>query len=709
MTAPATPALTGALAEHPALDQWVAFPAPGRITVRTGKVEIGQGVLTAMMQFAAEELDVAPQRIAISSGDTDFTPNEGFTAGSQSMQFGGVALRQACAEVRALFLQSAAERLGCGIADLSIADGRILRHGAPTAEDYWTLAASVRLGTRATGAAPRKPAGNYSTVGRSAARLDLPAKVFGAPAFIHDMTLAGVRHARAVRQPRRGATIDTIDEAAIRRAAHGEIEFVRHGDFLAIVGDDETAVEAAAVAAQTHVKWHGVEPLNPLQQQASSLLQQPTIDRTVGAPPSDAAGRASHYEATYSRGYLAHASIAPSCAFAEFRDGHLTVWTHAQGVFPLRASLAQSLGLDPKNISVRHVQGPGCYGHNGADDVAADAAIIAMQKPGTPIRVRWRREEEFAFEPVSPAMVVKVRAALDDAGRPSDWTAEIWSGTHSARPGSGNLLAAKALPNPPPEPAPHDVPDAGGGGAVRNGAPLYDIAAKRIIHHLVPETPIRTSALRGLGAMPNVFAIECFIDELAERAGQDPVQYRLAIISDPRARAVIERVAKMSAWQAGLPAGTGRGRGIGFARYKDRAAYAAVVVELEAGEAIRLARMWCAADVGLAVNPDGAINQLEGGMIQSASWVLKEQVRLETTGVASRDWETYPVLRFSEVPEITVELIDSATDVPLGAGEATAGPTAAAIGNAVAHALGTRIRDLPLTRERIMATLLSSE
>jgi CO/xanthine dehydrogenase Mo-binding subunit len=701
------PALTGALADHPALDQWVAFPARGRVTIRTGKVEIGQGVLTAMLQLAAEELDVAPDCIAVSSGDTDFTPNEGFTAGSQSMQFGGVALRQACAEVRSLFLQYAAERLECPLAELAIADGRVMRGGAATGEDYWTLAPLVRPGTKATGVAPRKPAADYGIVGQSTARLDLPAKVFGAPAFIHDMILAGMRHARAVRQPRRGASIASVDEAAIRRAARGAIEFVRHGNFLAIVGDDETAVEAAAVAAQTHVTWSGVEPLNPQQEQASSLRQQPTIDRTVGAPASDAAARATQYEATYSRGYLAHASIAPSCALAEFRDGHLTVWTHAQGVFPLRAALAASLGLDAKSISVRHVQGPGCYGHNGADDVAADAAIIAMQMPGTPVRVRWRREEEFAFEPVSPAMVVRVRAALDDAGKPADWTAEIWSGTHSARPGSGNLLAAQALPNPPPDLPPHDVPDAGGGGAVRNGTPLYDIAGKRIVHHLVPETPVRTSALRGLGAMPNVFAIECFVDELAERAGEDPVQYRLAITSDPRARGVIERVAAMAAWQPGLPAGSGRGRGIGFARYKDRAAYAAVVVELEAEEAIRLTRMWCAADVGLAVNPDGAINQLEGGMIQSASWVLKEQVRLETTGVASRDWETYPVLRFSEVPPITVELIASASDVPLGAGEATAGPTAAAIGNALAHALGTRIRDLPLTRERIMATLLA--
>jgi CO/xanthine dehydrogenase Mo-binding subunit len=704
----ATPTLTGALAEHPALSQWVVFSGPGQVTIFSGKVEIGQGVLTAMVQLAAEELDVAAERIAIESGDTDRTPNEGFTAGSQSMQFGGVALRQACAEVRAAVLSHAAQELGCDVAELSVADGRILRKGSATGADYWTLAPEVSLAAKATGAAPRKPASAYRVVGQNAARLDLPAKVFGAPAFIHDVKLDGMRHARVVRQPRRGASIEAIDEAAIRRAARGGIDFVRHGDFLAIVGNDETAVEAAAVAAETHVTWAGVEPLNPQQQQASSLLQQPSIDRTVGAPSAPARG-AAHHEATYSRGYLAHASIAPSCGLAEYRDGHLTVWTHAQGVFPLRAVLAQTLGLDAKHISVRHVQGPGCYGHNGADDAAADAAIIATLLPGRPIRVRWRREEEFCFEPVSSAMVVKVRAALDDAGRPSDWTAEIWSGTHSARPGSRNLLGAQALPSPPPEPAPHDVPDAAAGGAVRNGTPLYDIPAKRFIHHLVPETPVRTSALRGLGAMPNVFAIECFIDELAERAGQDPVAYRLAITSDQRARGVIERVARMSAWTAGVPAGSGRGRGIGVARYKDRAAYAAVVVELEVDEAIRLTRMWCAADAGLVVNPDGAINQLEGGMIQSASWALKEQVRLETTGVSSRDWETYPVLRFSEVPEIAVELVASDSDVPLGVGEATAGPTAAAIGNAVAHALGARIRDLPLTRERIMAALLESE
>ena len=700
------PVLPGPLADNPSLDRWVSFPAPGRVTVLTGRVEFGQGVLTAMVQIAADELDVAMERITIRSGDTELTPNEGYTAGSQSIQFGGVAMRQACADVRGLFLDQAAKVLGCVPNELSIRDGSILRKGASTGQDYWTLAGAVNLAIKATGSGTRKSVADFQCIGQSSARLDLPGKIFGEAAFIHDMVLDGMVHARVVRQPNRGATIDAIDEQAIKRTAKAPVEFVRNGNFLAIVGNNETAVELAGVAAPSHVTWQHVEAPTPLQAEASWLLQRPAIDRIIGAPePADSQGRV-RFEATYTRGHLAHASISPSCGLALYQDGHLTVWTHCQGVYPLRAALARTLGLDASAITVHHVQSSGCYGHNGADDAAADAAIIAMKMPGKPIRVRWRREEEFVYEPKSPAMVVKVRALLDDAGKPADWTAEIWSGTHNKRPGAGgNLLGAEALPNPPPEPPPADVPEANGGGATRNAEPLYEIAAKRIIHHLVTETPVRTSALRGLGAMPNVFALECCIDELAERAGQDPVAYRLSITADKRARAVIEKVAAMAGWKAGEPAGAGRGRGIAFARYKNRAAYSAVVVELDVEEMISLRHVWCATDAGLVINPDGVINQLEGGIIQSASWVLKEQVRFDN-GVSSFDWETYPVLLFSEVPEIDIELINTKDAVPLGVGEVTAGPTAAAIGNAVSHALGARIRDLPLTRDRIMATLL---
>src|SRR5665647_592427 len=699
-------ALPGILNDNPMLDRWVAFPASGKVTIKTGRVEIGQGVLTAMAQIAADELDVDMARITIMSGDTELTPNEGYTAGSQSIQAGGIAMRQACADVRALFLDAAATVIGCKASELAIRDGSVLRNGAATGQDYWTLAGVVDLAVKATGSGARKAVVDFKTIGQSSARLDLPAKIFGDAVFIHDMVLDGMVHAHVVRQPNYGATIGAVDEAAIKRAAKGAIEFVRNGNFLAIVCDDETAVDLAGAAAVDHVTWQNVEAPTPLQQEASWLLQRPAIDRLIGAPePADGQGK-QRFEATYSRGHLAHASISPSCGLAEYRDCHLTVWTHCQGVFPLRAALVKTLGLEASAITVHHVQGSGCYGHNGADDAAADAAIIAMQMPGKPIRVRWRREEEFVYEPKTPPMAVKVRALLDAAGKPSDWTQEIWSPTHNTRPGSGgNLLGAEALPNPPPQPAPSDVPEAGGGGATRNGEPLYDIPAKRIIHHLVTETPVRTSALRGLGAMPNVFAMECCIDELAERAGQDPVAYRLSIIADKRARAVIEKVAAMANWQAGAAGGTGRGRGIAFSRYKNRAAYAAVVVELDVEETISLRQVWCATDAGMVINPDGVINQLEGGIIQSASWVLKEQVSFDD-GVSSFDWDTYPVLKFSEVPEIAIELINTKDEVPLGVGEATAGPTAAAIGNAVSHALGARVRDLPMTRDRIMATLL---
>jgi nicotinate dehydrogenase subunit B len=698
------------LADNPRLDQWVRFATPGKVTVATGRVEIGQGVLTAMRQIAAEELDVAPERILLHSGDTDLTPNEGYTAGSQSIQYGGVALRLACAEVRALFLDHAAAHLGHARADLTVQDGAILYRGAPTGEDYWSLAAAVDLARPATGRAPPKRASEHRIVGHDLPRVDLADKLFGMPVFVHDMAQEGMVHARAVRQPRRGATIASIDEAALRRAAKGApVDILRVGNFVAILGADETAVEMAAAAAPNHVVWDGVDRLNPFQEEARWLLQQPSIDRVLGAPlPAGPAPAENRYEATYTRMHIAHASVAPSCALARYRDGRLEVWTHSQGVYPLRDALARTLKLDPARISVRHVQGPGCYGHNGADDAAADAAVVAFHRPGVPVRVRWRREEEFGFEPVSPAMVVTVRAALDAAGRPADWTAEIWSGRHSSRPGRGAaLLAEEALPDPPPPAPAADPPEAGGGGGTRNGEPLYDFAAKRMIHHLIAETPVRTSSLRGLGATLNVFAIEGALDDLAARAGIDPVAYRLSLLSDPRARAVIERVAQMSGWREGIPAGNGRGRGIGFARYKNRAAYAAVVAEVEVAEHVRLLAAWCAADAGLVVNPDGARNQLEGNILQAASWALKEGVRLDETGITSRDWETYPVLRFSEVPEVTVELVDPAADLPpLGIGEAAGGPTAAAIGNAVAYALGVRLHDLPLTRERVAAALL---
>jgi CO/xanthine dehydrogenase Mo-binding subunit len=513
-------------------------------------------------------------------------------------------------------------------------------------------------------------------------------------------------HARILRQPNRGAVLAAFDEAPVRRAAGGDFRVVRVGNFVALVGSDETVVQRAAASAPAHARWDKARQIAPEQQEAAWLVGKPTNERVHGDPPM-ADPPKTVVEATYSRPYIAHAAMGPSCALAEYRGGVLSVWSHTQGPYPLRTALANVLGLPADRIVVRHAHGAGCYGHNGADDAAVDAAVIALHVPDQCIRVLWRREEEFGFEPVGTAMQVTARAALDDAGKPVEWTQEIWSGTHVQRPSTGgNMLTHEALPTPPPDPKPTDPPESSGGGGTRNGLPLYDFPVRRILHHLVLAPPVRTSALRGLGALPNVFAIECFMDELAERAGVDPVAYRLSLLSDLRARRLIEDVAARSNWAQRGPAGTGRGLGLGWARYKNKAAYAAVAVELEVDQEVRLQRVWCAADAGLVINPDGGKNQLEGGIIQAASMTLKEQVTMEGEGVTSVDWKSYPILKFSEVPEIETVLVD-APDLPtLGMGECTMGPTAAAIGNAVAHALGVRIRDMPFTRERIARVLL---
>ncbi len=689
---------------NPRPDKWISFE-PGRsIGLRVGKVEIGQGILTALRQIAAEELDVGLDRIHIVSGDTDIAPDEGSTSSSLSIEVSGASVRLIAAEVRSRVLDRLAQRLNCSPEDISVVDGAFFRGETPIGQDYWSVSPDVDLAREANGNAPSKPFARYRVVGQPAPRVDLPAKL-GGGAFIQDMVRPDMLHARMLRQPSRGAHLAAFDGAAVRRATGGELRVLRLGDFVALISADETTAQRAGAAAPLHARWENMRQIDPAQQEAAWLVGQPSTDRVLGDPLPAASGEV--FEARYSRPYIAHAAMAPSCALAEERDGHLTVWTHSQAVYPLRHSLSNVLKRPPETISVRHAPSAGCYGHNGADDVALDAALIAQQIPDRCIRVQWRREEEFAFEPVGTAQVVTIRAVLDGAGRPRDWTAEVWAGSHVQRPAmGGNMVAHEALPTPAPEPRPADPPEANGGGGTRNAIPLYDITAKRIIHHLVGHTPVRTSALRGLGALPNVFALECAMDELAARAGGDPVAYRLSVLSNPRARRVIETAAERAGWPRRGTGGGGHGLGIGFAQYKNRSAYAAVVVEVEVEQEVRLRRVWCAADAGLVINPDGARNQLEGGILQAASFTLKEQVKLGAEGISSTDWESYPILRFSEVPEIDCVLIDAPDQPSLGMGECTIGPTTAAIGNAVAHALGARIRDLPLTRERIAAALL---
>ncbi|WP_421994531.1 molybdopterin cofactor-binding domain-containing protein [Reyranella sp.] len=708
------PTLPQSLVDNPRLDRWIRFLPDRTVRIATGKVEMGQGVVTAIGQIAADELDLPLDRVAVLSGSTTDGPDEQYTTSSLSIEVSGGSVRLVCAEVRAKALERAALRLNCSPDDLAVVDGHFVQNGAATGQDYWTVAGEIDFGQAATGTAPVKPASAYTVVGRSVPRVDLPAKLSGA-AFVHDEMPKDVLHARTLRQPGRGATLAALDEAAIRRAAlrghaGAELTIVREASFAAFVSPVESVAEAAAAAAPAHATWQGAPRLDPAQQEAAWLQGRPSDDRRIGAWPGPATPPKDPVRITVSRPYIAHASMAPSCALARFSDGHLTVRSHGQGMHPLRKNLSAVLGLPVEAITAQHLHGAGCYGHNGADDAALDAALVARHLPDRWIRLQWRREEEFGFEPVGPAMLVTLHVDLDAEGRPADWTTEIWSPTHVQRPGNGTgwLLASEALAEPPPPVAPFDPPEARGGGGTRNAVPIYDVPAHRILHHLVLDPPVRTSALRGLGALPNVFAIESLIDDLAARAGEDPVAYRLSILSEKRARRLVELVAERSGWPSRGPAGTGKGLGIGVARYKNRAAYAAVVAAVTVEETVRVDRVWCVADAGLVVNPDGARNQLEGGILQAVSWTLKEQVRLDGEGIASRDWDSYPILRFGEVPEMAAEFVDGAGNPPLGVGECTVGPTAAAIGNAVNHALGVRIRDMPLDRERIMAALLKT-
>jgi CO/xanthine dehydrogenase Mo-binding subunit len=693
------------LAANPRLDRWVGFEKPGLARIAVGKVEYGQGAVTGLAQIAAEELDISMDSLDVVNPETDRSPDEGFTAGSLSIETSGAAIRAACAEVRALFIAAAAKRLGCGPDALDIEGGVFFQAGEPSGLDYWKLAPEVDLAVAPTGAAVPKAPARHKTVGQSYSRLDLPPKVFGA-AYLHDVVMPGMLHARVLQQPCLEAKLKTLNEAAIRRAAGGDIEIFREGQFIAFLSRSERAAAAALNAAELGAEWDGVRDLSSALSETASLKTLPCESFPSPVPPSQPSNRR-RLAGAYSRPYIAHASMGPSCGVALLRDGDLTVWMHSQGVYPMRILLARVCGLPVDKIRVIHAQGPGTYGHNGSDDAAVDAAVIAVRRPGQPIRVQWRREDELGFEPVGAAMHVELSAELDADGKLADYTSEIWSASHVAA--RGNCLAETAigLPAQPPFRIPISPNGIRISGSILNAIPSYDIPIKRVTEHLV-EAPVRTSSLRGLGGVVNTYANECFIDELAELAEQDPVAFRLANISDPRARFVVEKVATMAGWADRSPGGTGSGIGLAYARYRDIHAYVAVAVALNIEEEVRLEHIWCAADCGQVINPDGALNQLEGGIIMGASWALKEQVRVARHGVVSNTWEEYPILRFDDIPPVDTHLVMTQQDKsPLGAGEVSLGPTMAAIGNAVAYALGARIRHLPLTRERIAQVLLA--
>ena len=706
MTAKPAPPCRRASAANPKLSSWINFDSEGQVIVSPGKVEIGQGIVTALAQIAADELDVDFARVRMVRTSTSGSPNEGVTSGSLSVQHSGRAIRFACAEIRKLFLEAAAERLGVAPDVLTINDGTIAGPGN-VSTSYWELADDISLDRDATaGRASEIIEAQRTLAGHSVQRLDIPDKIFGRPRFIHDLALPGLLHGRVLRADLSHATLVELNEERARKV-EGLIAIVRDGNFAGVVCETEAGAEAAVAALRKGATWSSGETLPDEDDFAEWSKRQPAETAVIAskkAASSPAIARTVKQQ--YTRPYIAHGSIAPSCAMAQWDGERVQVWTHSQGVYLLRSDLALVLKLPADAIMVEHVESSGCYGHNGADDVALDAVLLAKAANGRPVRVQWSRADEMSHAPFGAAMTIEIEADLDAQDEIVGWRHSIWGNGHTARPGRADLptlLAASELATPFPRAIAVDPPAGAGGGSDRNSIPLYDFPSWHVEAHRLTTMPIRASALRTLGAQGNVFAIESFLDELASERGEDPVAFRLRHLSDPRSRDVVQAAARRAGWKPA--AQDGIGYGIGFSRYKNTGAYCAAVAEVEVGEDIRVRKLTLAVDVGEAINPDGVINQIEGGAIQATSWVLKERVRFDKTRITSNSWTDYPILLFSEVPEVDVEVISRPEIDPVGAGEAAHGPVTAAIANAVFDALGVRLRDLPITRDRLIAAM----
>lgn len=682
------------------IDDWIGIGTDGRVTLRTGKVEIGTGLMTALAQIAAEELDVDVAQLDVVSGHTDRSPNEGYTAGSRSISEGGAAVRRAAAEARAVLLELAADHLAVPAAHLTVTSG-VVQSVTGNQISYAQLLGGRLFGRRVTGQAPLKPVQEYRVVGTPVARIDIPHKVWAKPSFVTDVRLPNMLHARVIRPRWFDCTLLSVDTSALPPAAR----LVRIGDFLAVLAERE-AIAVAAAKAVTALWSQGRE--SPTMDKLYEWIQdQESVNVPLRTRSGEARAEAHDADAVlqgrYEWPFQAHASIGPACAVADVRPDGATIYAAAQGVYQLRAGLSALLGIDGENIEVVHREGTGCYGHNGADDVAADAAILS-QHVGRPVRVQWSREDEFVWARKGPATLALMSAALSPTGQIVGWESDFFTPTHGGRAKvperfvGGHLRAAV--------PGPEDVNFVGG---ERNAPVDYEVP-QQVTMRWLKSSAIPSSSLRALGATANTFANESFVDELALRAGMDPVAFRLQHLSDPRGIAVIEAVAAASDLEAELPAGSGRG--LAYARYENHAAYLAAVAQVSVDRergVVTVEKFTIAHDCGLIINPDGLRNQIEGNVLQSLSRTLMEEIRWDESGLLTVDWETYPILRFDQVPKVEVILIDRPQEPSFGAGEPATILTAPAVANAIARAVGIRLRQVPFTPRRVRQAMSESQ
>jgi len=682
------------------IDSWIRLDADGHVTILTGKQELGQGIRTTLLQMAAEELDVPIEICHIINGDTGQTANEGYTAGSNSVEGSGKAIRQAAAEAKLYLLTLAAQTWGDDIANLIVEKG-IIRSKSNKEISYWKLLEGKHLEGKITGKAIPKKHQDHELVSKPIKRDDIKNLVKGEAHFVHDLRLDGMVHARVLHPPSYEANLKTTDFSEILTLP-GVLKVIRNGSFLAVIATREYQAVKAWLYLKSTCEWDipkiKISQETLFEDMKARSMSPETIENSPDLA-SNLNNASKKVTQEYHRPYHMHASTGPSCAVAEWKTDQMTIWSPTQGVYPLQNSLSDLLGIGTEKIRCIGMPGSGCYGHNGADDVSAEAALIARAFSEKPVRLQWMREDEHQWEPYGSAMVIQLEAGLDNEGKIIAWDTNLFSDTHSTRPNGngGHYISARHLEKP------FEFRKGGfSGGSYRNAVPLYTIPSKRLLLHNY-EGPLRTSALRGLGAYGNIFALESFMDELALAAKMDPIEFRIKNLDDDRAKAVLQSVAEKTNWNSAQKTAN-KGFGVAFSKYKNSASYFAVVAEVsidKPSKTFKLEKLTGVIDSGQCINPDGLKNQTEGGMIQSASWTLLEKVDFDKDGVLSIDWNSYPILRANEVPFVEVHIINRPELAPMGAGEAAQGPVAAAIANAVFNATRTRVRELPISFEKV--------
>ena len=691
--------LPGSLRNDPKINAWIEVLENGHVRVLTGKIELGQGIQTAIMQVAAEELDMTMDRVEIVMAETGRTPNEGYTAGSRSIETSAMAVRYAAAAAREKILNLASKKMGENPDDLRLKDG-IISGKTNQSMSLQEVLEGRQIEDEVHLPVKLKNKEHYQVVGKAIPRREIEKMVKGESLYVQDLRFSGMVHARMIHPRGYGAKLLGVDKSSIQ-SMPGLLKIVEDGSFLGIIAEEEYQSVLMWEQLKKATKWSDPDKLpvgQSLKEYIRSLPSDSHVDKETGNY-AQALDRATVvHKASYSKPYVMHAANGPSCSVALFEGGKLHIWSHSQGVYPLRESIAKMLKMNVADIHIKGVPGSGCYGHNGADDVSAEAALLAVNYPGKHVRLQWMRDDENGWEPYGTFMIMDLEAGLHKNGKITGWQYDLWSDAHGARPGGnpGNLLPAQYLKNG------FQAADGGfRGGATRNAEPYYTIANQQLRSHIF-HGPLRTSSLRSLGAYANIFAIESFMDELAEKADKDPIEFRKMHLSDKRA---LDSLKKLNEMTNAVKPGAGEGLGFAFSRYKNTASYCSVAalvnVDKSSGH-IQVKKMWAAIDAGEVINTDGLKNQTEGGMVQSASWTLKEAVKFDNDHITSLDWITYPIFRYLDIPETKVKVLDRPSEPPAGAGESAQGPAAAAVANAIYQACGIRVRDLPISPEKII-------